>query len=240
MMSGMQVKPVIRLKNVTKTYKLDSVSVEALRGVDLEINNGEFISITGASGSGKSTLLHLIGALDRPTTGRLFLDDKDIGKLNGKKLARLRGKRIGFVFQFFNLYPTLTAAENVQLPMVITEVEKHEREKRAEMLLAEIGLAERKDHYPAQLSGGERQRVAIARSLANNPDMILADEPTGNLDSRTSIEIMHLFKKLNKEGRTIVMVTHERDIAEFSKRMIQVKDGKIIKDSLKTKDRMVV
>lgn len=225
------MKKIIELKDVKKIYSLDTTKVEALRGVDLSIRNGEFISIMGASGSGKSTLLHLIGVLDRPTEGKIYLDGIDISKLKGDKLARLRGVKIGFVFQFFNLYPTLTAEENVALPMIIHEVDKKERDKRAAELLKKVGLGERLDHYPAQLSGGERQRVAIARALANDPSMILADEPTGNLDSKRGMEIMNLFVELNKEGKTIVMVTHETNIARYSKRVIHVKDGMILRDS---------
>ena len=225
------MKKIIELKDVRKIYSLDTTKVEALRGVDLSIRNGEFISIMGASGSGKSTLLHLIGVLDRPTEGKIYLDGIDISKLKGDKLARLRGVKIGFVFQFFNLYPTLTAEENVALPMIIHEVDKKERDKRAAELLKKVGLGERLDHYPAQLSGGERQRVAIARALANDPSMILADEPTGNLDSKRGMEIMNLFVELNKEGKTIVMVTHETNIARYSKRVIHVKDGMILRDS---------
>ena len=224
------MKSVIKLDNVSKVYQLDSVKVEALKDVDLEIKKREFVSIMGASGSGKSTLLHLIGVLDKPTKGSIYLDSVDISKLSGDKLARLRGERIGFVFQFFNLYPTLTAKENVELPMVIHEVDKKEREERATELLDKVGLGERTEHYPSQLSGGERQRVAIARALANDPSMILADEPTGNLDSKTGVEIMEVFTKLNKEGKTIVMVTHEKIIAHYSKRAIHVKDGKIVRD----------
>ncbi len=224
------MKSVIKLDNVSKVYQLDSVRVEALKGVDVDIKEGEFVSIMGASGSGKSTLLHLIGVLDKPTKGNIYLDGVDVSKLSGEKISRLRGERIGFVFQFFNLYPTLTAKENVELPMIIHEVKKKDREERAIDLLKKVGLTDREDHYPSQLSGGEGQRVAIARALANNPSMILADEPTGNLDSKTGIEVMNIFTKLNKEGKTIVMVTHEKNIAHYSKRKINVKDGKILRD----------
>jgi putative ABC transport system ATP-binding protein len=224
------MKSIIKFDNVSKAYQLDSVKIEALKDVDIEIKEREFVSIMGASGSGKSTLLHLMGVLDKPTKGSIYLDGVDVSKLSGEKLARLRGERIGFVFQFFNLYPTLTARENVELPMVIHEVGKKEREERAVDLLNKVGLGERTEHYPSQLSGGEQQRVAIARALANNPSMILADEPTGNLDSKTGIEIMKVFTKLNKEGKTIIMVTHEKNIACYSKRAIHVKDGKIVRD----------
>jgi putative ABC transport system ATP-binding protein len=224
------VKSIIRLENVSKIYQLEKVKVEALRGVDLDIKQKEFVSIIGASGSGKSTLLHLIGTLDRPTTGNIFLGGVDISRMKGDELARLRGERIGFIFQFFNLYPTLTTQENVELPMVIHEVGKNKRQERAAELLENIGLGNRTEHYPAELSGGERQRVAIARALANDPGMILADEPTGNLDSKTGIEIMKIFAQLNHEGKTIVMVTHEKNIANYSERLIIVKDGKILRD----------
>ena len=224
------MKSVIKLDNVSKVYQLEKVKVEALRNVDIDIKEKEFVSIMGSSGSGKSTLLHLIGALDKPTEGVIYLGGVNISKLSGEKLARLRGEKIGFIFQFFNLYPTLSTKENVELPMMIHEVDKKERQERAVELLNKVGLGERVEHYPAELSGGERQRVAIARALANNPSMILADEPTGNLDSRTGIEIMKIFAELNSEGKTIVMVTHEKHIAGYSKRSIFVKDGRIIKD----------
>ena len=221
------MKSVIKMENVSKVYQMDSVKVEALRNVDLEIKESEFVSIMGASGSGKSTLLHLMGVLDKPTTGNVYLGSVNISKISGEKLARLRGETIGFVFQFFNLYPTLTSKENVELPMVIHEVNKKERAERSVDLLNKVGLRERTDHYPSQLSGGERQRVAIARALANDPSMILADEPTGNLDSKTGVEIMEIFTQLNKEGKTIVMVTHEKNIARYSRRTIHVKDGNV-------------
>ena len=221
-------KAVISMDKVSKIYQLDSVRVDALRQVDLQIKEREFVSITGASGSGKSTLLHLMGTLDLPTSGHMYLDGVDVSSLKGPELARLRGERIGFVFQFFNLYPTLTAQENVELPLVIREAPKKERESRSSELLQKVGLEKRGEHYPAQMSGGERQRVAIARALANNPSLILADEPTGNLDSRTGADIMNIFTSLNKEGKTIVMVTHEKTIAAYSKRMIRVMDGKIV------------
>jgi len=224
------MKSVIKLDNVSKVYQLEKVKVEALRNVDIDIKEKEFVSIMGSSGSGKSTLLHLIGALDKPTEGVVYLGGVNISKLSGEKLARLRGEKIGFIFQFFNLYPTLSTKENVELPMMIHEVDKKERQERAVELLNKVGLGERVEHYPAELSGGERQRVAIARALANNPSMILADEPTGNLDSRTGIEIMKIFAELNSEGKTIVMVTHEKHIAGYSKRSIFVKDGRIIQD----------
>lgn len=227
------MKSVIKLENISKVYQMDKVNVEALSDVDIEIREREFVAITGASGSGKSTLLHLIGCLDMPTTGTIYLDGVNIAKLNSGKLARLRGKTIGFIFQFFNLYPTLTAKENVELPMVIIEKEKEEREKKSIQLLESVGLGDRTDHYPSQLSGGQRQRVAIARALANDPSLLLADEPTGNLDSKSGKEVMDLFGELNKKGMTIVVVTHDANIARHAKRSIRVKDGKIIKGDSK-------
>lgn len=224
------MKSIIKLENITKTYDLDAVKVDVLHNVSLEIKEKEFTSIMGASGSGKSTLLHIIGALDRPTTGTVHINGTDVSKLNGDKLARLRGNIIGFVFQFFNLYPTLTTRENVELPMLINETDKKIMKQRSIELLKKVGLQDRVDYYPSQLSGGQRQRVAIARALANNPKMILADEPTGNLDSKTSLEIMHIFTELNEEGKTIVMITHEKSISGYSKRVVHVKDGKIVKD----------
>ena len=224
------MKSVIELDNVSKIYGMDSVRVNALHGINLKIKEEEFVSIMGASGSGKSTLLHLLGFLDRPTNGNIYLDGSDTATLNDTDIARLRGRRIGFIFQFFYLYPTLTARENVELPMTIIETDRRKRTDAAMALLDKVGLNERADHYSSQLSGGERQRVAIARALANDPSIILADEPTGNLDSKTSMEIMHLLSNLNKEGKTIVMVTHEKHIAVHSNRMIYLKDGKIVKD----------
>lgn len=219
---------VIELENVSKIYGMDEVKVSALNGVNLKVQNKDFVSITGPSGSGKSTLLQLMGALDKPTKGKIFIDGIDVSKLDESKIARVRGQKIGFVFQTFNLYPTLTAMENVELPMIILEVEKAEREKRAMELLTQVGLKDRAKHLPAQLSGGERQRVAIARALANEPAFILADEPTGNLDSVSGSEIMKIFVKLNKDGKTIIIVTHDPAIASHSKRIIKVKDGRIV------------
>jgi putative ABC transport system ATP-binding protein len=200
-----------------------------LKDVDLKIKKEEFIAIMGPSGSGKSTLLHMIGVLDKPTTGKIYLDGADISKLNDSKLARLRGKKIGFVFQFFNLYPTLTARENIELPMLILERDKVDREKKVSKLLKTVDLEMRAEHLPSQLSGGERQRVAIARALANDPPLILADEPTGNLDTKTGSEIMKFLNKLQDEEKvTIVMVTHEPDIAKYAERTVYLRDGKIV------------
>jgi len=223
------IKPIITLENVRRTYQMGEVEVQALRDADLKIKENEFVAIIGPSGSGKSTLMHMIGCLDRPSSGKIFLDGIDISKLNDSGLARLRGKKIGFIFQFFNLYPTLTAKENVELPMLILEVDRKERERRALELLEIVGLKKRIEHLPSQLSGGERQRVAIARALANDPSILLADEPTGNLDTKTGSEIMKFLNKLQKEKKlTIVMVTHELHIARYAERIIHVKDGKII------------
>lgn len=223
------MKPLIELNHVNKIYKMDDVEVHALKDVNLKINNKEFVAIKGPSGSGKSTLLHIIGCLDRPSSGKMFLDNTDVSKLNDVELARLRGEKIGFVFQFFNLYPTLTAQENVELPMLILGKNKNERKRRALELLEIVGLEKRAEHLPSQLSGGERQRVAIARALANNPPLILADEPTGNLDSKSGKEIMKLFTELyEREEKTIVVVTHDSRIAKHTERIIYLKDGKII------------
>jgi len=221
------MKPVIELNQVSKTYKMDSVEVQALNDVNLEINNKEFVAIMGPSGSGKSTLLSLIGCLDRPSSGKILLDGIDISKLNDSELARIRGKKIGFVFQSFNLYPTLTARGNVELPMVIVEQDKKTREKRALELLKNVGLEGRANHLPSQLSGGERQRVAIARALANSPSLLLADEPTGNIDSKAGKELLKIFVDLNKEGKTIVIVTHDKNIASRAKRIVNIRDGRI-------------
>jgi len=220
---------IIELKNVWKIYQLGEVEVHALRDVDLKIKKEEFVAVMGPSGSGKSTLLQMIGVLDRPTSGKIYLDGGDISKLNDTELARLRGKKIGFVFQFFNLYPTLTAQENIELPMMILERDRNERKMKATKLLKTVGLENRANHLPSQLSGGERQRVAIARALANNPDIILADEPTGNLDSKSGSEIMEFLNKLQENEKvTIVVVTHDLNVAKHAKRIISLKDGEII------------
>jgi len=221
---------VIELDEVNKSYKMDEVEVSVLHNINLKINKKDFVSIMGPSGSGKSTLLHMIGALDEPTSGKVFIDGTDLSKLSEFEIARTRGEKIGFVFQTFNLYPSLSTLENVELPMIIMEKNKAERKKRAMDLLGLVGLKERAEHLPSQLSGGERQRVAIARALANEPSFILADEPTGNLDSKTGADIMNIFEKLNEEGRTMVVVTHDKNIASHSKHIIQIKDGRIIGD----------
>jgi len=224
---------VIKLKDIGKIYKMDDVTVQALKKIDLEINKNEFVAIMGPSGSGKSTLLHMIGCLDRPSYGKVILNGVDISKLNDAKLARLRGNEIGFVFQTFNLYPTLNALENVELPMMIVEKNKKERKQRAMELLKVVGLEERADHLPSQLSGGERQRVAIARALANDPEIILADEPTGNLDSKSGEEIMKMFVKLNESGKTVVVITHDQTIASHAKSIVRIKDGEIVRSGKK-------
>jgi len=221
---------LLELEHVSKIYKLDEVEVKALDDVSLKINKNDFLAVTGPSGSGKSTLLHITGCLDRPTKGKVFLEGKDVSILNDSELARVRGRKIGFVFQFFNLYPTLTALENVELPMMIVEKNKKERRERALQLLETVGMRKRAEHLPSQLSGGERQRVAIARALANNPPLILADEPTGNLDSKTGKEIISLLTKLREEEeKTIVIVTHEPTIAKYAEKIIYLSDGKIVR-----------
>jgi putative ABC transport system ATP-binding protein len=224
-------KIVIETKELTKTYKVGEMDVCALKSVNLKIYEGEFVAIMGASGSGKSTFMNLIGCLDQPTSGEYFLDGALTGKLNKNEYAEIRNQKIGFVFQGFNLLSRTTAIENVEMPLMYDR--KHrilDPKKKAIEVLTRIGLAERMDHFPNQLSGGQQQRVAIARALVNEPSLILADEPTGNLDSRTSVEVFGLFQQLNTEGITIVLVTHEREYANFAKRIVELKDGKIIKD----------
>jgi putative ABC transport system ATP-binding protein len=222
---------LIKTENVWKTYKLGQVDLTVLKGVSLVINKGSFVAIMGPSGSGKSTLLHIIGALDIPSQGKVFLEKEEISKFPEDALAKIRGQKIGFVFQQFNLLPNLTALENVILPMVFQGINEKERTERAKKLLAKMGLGERFNHKPNELSGGERQRIAIARALANNPDIIVADEPTGNLDSTTGEKIMNIFIELHKkEKKTIIVVTHDPNIAEYTEETIQIKDGQIIKN----------
>jgi putative ABC transport system ATP-binding protein len=225
--------PTIRLEGIVKTYDLGEIQVHALRGISLEIYPGEFVAIMGASGSGKSTLMNILGCLDKPTRGHYFLDGKDVSGLTRHELARIRSQKIGFVFQQFNLLSRTSALENVELPTIYAGVPPEEREKRGREALARVGLSQRSGHFPSQLSGGQQQRVAIARALVNNPSLLLADEPTGNLDSRTSVEIMDIFQRLNTEhGLTVVIVTHEQDIAQYANRAIEFRDGRIKNDVL--------
>jgi len=222
------MNPIIELQDVKKIYQMDSVTTPALRGVDLKIHKGEFLAIMGPSGSGKSTLLHMIGALDKPTSGKIILDGIDVSTLKDSALARLRGKKIGFVFQFFNLHPTLTALENIELPMMIAETDKKERHRKALELLKSVNMEHRARHLPSQLSGGEQQRIAIARALANDPEIILADELTGNLDSKTKTEIMQFLLHLQQERKmTVTIITHEPEIAAYAETVIHIVDGRI-------------
>jgi putative ABC transport system ATP-binding protein len=230
---------VIRLENVHKTYDLGEVQVHALRGISLEIHKGEFVAVMGASGSGKSTLMNILGCLDKPTRGRYFLEDVDVSGMEKVYLAHLRNRKLGFVFQQFNLLSRTSALENVELPTIYAGISLEERESRAKYSLEIVGLADRSHHFPSQLSGGQQQRVAIARALVNKPSILLADEPTGNLDSRTSVEIMDILQKLNNEqGLTVILVTHEPDIARYAKRVVECRDGKVKRD-VKVMDRLV-
>lgn len=219
---------MIKISNVSKIYKLDGIEVKAVSNISLTIKDKEFVAIMGPSGSGKSTLMHLIGALDTPTSGIVEIDGYNIGLMSEGKLAHLRNQTIGFVFQQFNLLPKTTSVDNVMLPLLYGPVAKNKRKAMAVEMLTKVGLGERLYHFSNQLSGGQQQRVAIARAIVTNPKIILADEPTGNLDSRSSIEIMDLFKKLNNEGKTVVIITHEKDIARRAKRTIRIKDGTVI------------
>jgi len=221
-------KFIIELKEVKKIYRMGEIDVSALKGVSLEIKRGEFITIMGPSGSGKSTLMNMVGCLDVPTHGKIYLDGKDISKMTESGLAQIRGKKIGFVFQKFNLLQTLTALENVTIPMMFQNVDENVRKKRALELLEMVGLLDRANHKPSELSGGQQQRVAIARSLANDPDVILADEPTGNLDTKTGKDIMDMLKRLHKNGKTIIMVTHDSNVAKEAKRIVLIKDGIVV------------
>src|SRR5579871_2569779 len=222
---------VIGVKNLIKTYVVGEVEVRALRGVNLEVQTGEFIAVTGPSGSGKSTFMHIVGCLDRPTSGQYFLDGEDVSRMSKDQLAIVRNKKIGFVFQGFNLLSRTTALDNVELPLLYRGgLKSGDRHQRALEVLGAVGLGNRADHHPNQLSGGQQQRVAIARALVNQPAMLLADEPTGNLDTQTSIEIMSVFQKLNDSGITIILVTHELDIASYTKRNVIMRDGRIVSD----------
>jgi putative ABC transport system ATP-binding protein len=225
---------VVRLIEVHKTYRTGEMEVHAVRGVSLEINRGEFVALMGASGSGKSTLMNIVGCLDRPTAGQYILDDADVSALDRDRLADIRNRKLGFVFQNFNLLPRTSARENVELPLLygVHRLTNTQLREKADQVLASVGLQGREDHHPSQLSGGQQQRVAIARALINDPEVVLADEPTGNLDSRTSIEIMGIFQQLNERGITIIMVTHESDIASYARRNVVMRDGHILDDRL--------
>jgi len=223
-------KPVVRISEVKRTYFMGKVEVNALCGINLIVEKGEFVSIMGPSGCGKSTLMHIVGCLDRPSSGHVFLDEVDIDELDDNSLAEIRNKKVGFVFQTFNLLPKLNAVENVELPLIYAGMGLEERRKKAGELLGVVGLADRMHHKPSELSGGQSQRVAIARSLSNDPSIILADEPTGNLDSKSGDEIIHLFEELNQRGITLIIVTHDQEIANHSKRIVRLKDGLIVSD----------
>ena len=219
---------IIKLENVCKRYQMGDSVVEAACKIDLSIKKGDFIAIVGPSGSGKSTMMNLVGALDLATEGEIYLDGQDIEHLEESELAQIRGRKIGFIFQTFNLIPTLTALGNVMLPMMFQDYTEEERQERGRKLLDDLGMSHRLDHLPAELSGGERQRVAIARALANDPEVILADEPTGNLDSKTGDDVIEILKKLNREGKTIIMVTHDMEKAKQAKRIVRLKDGRVV------------
>lgn len=224
----MKEKPIIELKNICKNYEMGSTEVKALCDIDLKIERGDFLAIVGPSGSGKSTMMNLVGALDFASSGDIFLDEQNIEHMEESDLANVRGRKIGFVFQTFNLISTLTAIENITIPMIFQGINKEERVRRAEEIINQVKLTHRKNHFPNELSGGERQRVAIGRALANNPEVILADEPTGNLDSKTGHEIMKLFSELNKKGKTIIIVTHDVDLIKYAQKVLKIKDGRIV------------
>ena len=226
---------LVELKGIRKSFTLGSDEIEILHGVNLKVERGEFVAMMGPSGSGKSTTMNILGCLDRPTSGTYLLDGRDVGGLESDELASIRNSMIGFVFQGFNLLQKTTAAENVELPMLYAGIPAKERHERARAALAEMGLSDRTDHEPTQLSGGQQQRVAIARGIVNRAPILMADEPTGNLDSKTSDEIMRLFSKLNEEGRTIILVTHEPDVAAYAKRILHFKDGIIHSDEINGK-----
>jgi putative ABC transport system ATP-binding protein len=224
--------PLINITNLKRDFQLGNETIYVLKSIDLQINKGEYVALMGPSGSGKSTLMNLLGCLDTPTSGSYILNGKDVSQMHDDDLAEIRNKEIGFVFQTFNLLPRTTALDNVALPMIYAGFSKSERNERATEVLTQVNLADRMDHQPNQLSGGQRQRVAIARALVNKPSIILADEPTGNLDSKTSIEIMNLFNEIHKNGNTVIIVTHEEDIAKYAHRVIRLKDGIIESDTV--------
>jgi putative ABC transport system ATP-binding protein len=227
--------PIIDIKGITRDFQLGSETVNVLKGIDLVINKGEYVALMGPSGSGKSTLMNILGCLDTPTSGSYILNGKQVSEMHDDELAEIRNKEIGFVFQTFNLMPRTTALDNVALPMVYAGFSKEERNKRATEVLSQVGLADRMDHKPNQLSGGQRQRVAVGRALVNKPSIILADEPTGNLDSKTSVEIMKLFGEIHTNGNTVILVTHEEDIAAHAHRIIRLRDG-IIENDIQNKE----
>lgn len=220
---------LVKLTRVSKIYQTGNIPFQALKNINLEVKKGDFLAVIGASGSGKSTLMNIIGLLDRPTSGHYNLNGQDTSHLKENSLAEIRNKKIGFVFQSFNLLPRTSALDNVALPLIYAKVPKDQRLKKAGEVLKEVGLEDKLNSHPNQLSGGQQQRVAIARSLINDPEIILADEPTGNLDSKSGLEIMRIFQKLNKEGKTLIMITHEEDIANYAKKRIRLKDGEIVK-----------
>ena len=222
--------PLINIKQIKRDFQLGSETINVLKGIDLQINKGEYVALMGPSGSGKSTLMNLLGCLDTPTSGTYILNGKDVSQMHDDDLAEIRNKEIGFVFQTFNLLPRTTALDNVALPMIYAGYSKTDRNTRASEVLTQVGLADRMDHQPNQLSGGQRQRVAVARALVNKPSIILADEPTGNLDSKTSVEIMKLFGDIHASGNTVILVTHEEDIAAYAHRIIRLRDGLIESD----------
>jgi putative ABC transport system ATP-binding protein len=223
-------KPIIAIRNISKTYSMGEVEVHALRGVSLTIERGDFVAIMGASGSGKSTMMNILGCLDIPSKGWFWLDGVDVRGLDEAALSRVRSQKIGFVFQSYNLIPRTTALANVELPLAYAGVRAKERRARAVAALEAVGLGQRLEHMPSEMSGGQQQRVAVARAIVTNPSMVLADEPTGNLDSAAAEGVMHIFSRLNAEGRTVVLITHEADIAEFAKRVIRLRDGEITED----------
>ncbi len=234
---GAERKEVIRIEGIKKIYKLESQQVKALNGVDITIYENEYVAIMGPSGSGKSTMMNILGCLDTPSEGRYILNGTDVSQLDDSRLAEIRNREIGFVFQSFNLLPRYSALENVALPLIYSGVAAKERDVRAREALESVGLADRMDHKPSEMSGGQRQRVAVARALINRPAIILADEPTGNLDTKTSIDIMNLFEHIHNKGNTVIVVTHEEDIAQYAHRIIRLRDGKIESDTINEKNK---